>query len=126
MKYRNPLANAHGMGSAKSGLRHWWMQRLSAVVLALLTPYAVYCLAKYGISDYAQLKSLFGQPVFSGVVLLYVRALFWHAQLGLQVVVEDYVHSTGLEIALQVAIKIIYSLASAIAVIAIVRLALSA
>jgi succinate dehydrogenase / fumarate reductase membrane anchor subunit len=126
MKYRNPLANAHGMGSAKSGLRHWWMQRVTAVVLALLTPYAVYCLARYGISDYAQLKGLFAQPVFSGVVLLYVLALFWHAQLGLQVVVEDYVHSPGLEIALQIAIKIVYSLASAIAVIAIVRLALSA
>ncbi len=83
MKYRNPLANAHGMGSAKSGLRHWWMQRVTAVVLALLTPYAVYCLAKYGISDYAQLKALFANRLFSGVVLLYVLALFWHAQLGL-------------------------------------------
>jgi len=126
MKYRNALANAHGLGPAKSGLRHWWMQRLTAVVLALLTPFAVYCLAKYGISDYAQIKSLFAQPLFSGLSALYVLALFWHAQLGLQVVVEDYIHSPGLEIALQAAIKIVYSLASAVAVIAIVRLSLIA
>lgn len=126
MKYRNPLANAHGLGPAKSGLRHWWMQRLTAVVLALLTPFAVYCLAKYGISDYAQIKGLFAHPLFSGLSALYVLALLWHAQLGLQVVVEDYIHSPGLEIALQVTIKIVYSLASAVALFAIVRLALSA
>jgi succinate dehydrogenase / fumarate reductase membrane anchor subunit len=126
MQYRNPLANAHGLGSAKSGLRHWWMQRLSAVVLALLTPFAVYCLARYGVADYAQLKALFAQPLFSGLVLLYVLALFWHAQLGLQVVVEDYIHAPALEIFLQIAIKIVYAFASVVAVIAIARLALSA
>ena len=126
MNVRDPLAAARGLGSAKSGFGHWWAQRLSALVLALFTPFVVYCLAKYGISDYAQIKGLFSQPLFSGLSVLYVLALFWHAQLGMQVVVEDYIHSPGLEIALQIAIKIVYSLASAVALFAIVRLALSA
>ena len=107
MKYRDPLATARGLGSAKSGFGHWWAQRLSAVVLALLTPFIVYCLAKYGIADYAQLQAMFAKPWWSGVLVLYVLALFWHARLGLQVVVEDYVHSPRLEVTLQVAIKIV-------------------
>ena len=126
MNYRDPIATAKGLGSAKSGFGHWWMQRLTAIVLALLTPFVVYCLAKYGVSDYAQLKALFAQPIFSAVLVLYVLALFWHARLGLQVVMEDYIHQPGLEISLQIAIKIIYSLASVAAVLAIGRLALSA
>lgn len=126
MNLRDPLANARGLGSAKSGFGHWWAQRLSAVLLALLTPFVVYCLAKYGLGDYALLKSQFANPLWSGALLLYVLALFWHARLGLQVVIEDYVHSHGLETALQIAVKIVYSIASAAAVIAITRLALGA
>lgn len=126
MNYRDPIATAKGLGSAKSGFSHWWMQRITAIVLALLTPFAVYYLAKYGVSDYAELKALFVQPIFSAVLVLYVLALFWHARLGLQVVVEDYIHQPALEISLQIAIKIIYSLASVAAVLAITRLALSA
>ena len=126
MNYRDPLATARGLGSAKSGFGHWWAQRLSAVVLALLTPFVVYCLAKYGLSDYAILKVQFANPLWSGALVLYVLALFWHARLGLQVVVEDYIHNPGLEMALQLAIKIVYSFAAVAAVIAIARLALSA
>ena len=125
MNFRDPLATARGLGSAKSGYQHWWMQRVTAAVLAIFTPFVVYCLAKYGIADYAQIKSQFANPWLSGVMVIYVLALFWHARLGLQVVVEDYIHSPGLEIALQLAIKIIYSLASIVAVIAIARIALT-
>lgn len=126
MKYRNPIATARGLGSAKSGFGHWWAQRLSAVVLALFTPFVVYCLAKYGIADYALLKALFANPLFSAACALYVLALFWHARLGLQVVVEDYIHAPGLEVALQVIVKIVYSFAAVAALVAIARLALSA
>ncbi len=124
MNHRDPLATARGLGSAKSGFGHWWAQRLSAVVLALLTPFAVYGLAKYGQSDYASMKAQFANPLCSSLAVLYVLALFWHARLGLQVVVEDYIHAPGLEIALQVAIKIVYFFAAVAAVIAIARLAL--
>jgi succinate dehydrogenase / fumarate reductase membrane anchor subunit len=125
MILRDPLATARGLGSARSGFQHWWVQRVTAVVLAIFTPFVVYCLAKYGVSDYAQLKSQLANPWLSGILVVYVLALFWHARLGLQVVIEDYIHSPGLEVALQLVIKIIYSLASVIAVIAIARIALT-
>ena len=123
---RNPLARARGLGSAKSGFGHWWAQRLSAVVLALLTPFVVYCLAKYGNTEYAALKAQFSNPLFAAACILYLLALFWHARLGLQVVVEDYIHNPGLELVLQVLIKIVYSLAAVAAVVAVLRLALAA
>ena len=123
MNLRDPLATARGLGSAKTGFGHWWAQRVSAVVLALLTPFAVYCLARYGIADYAALKAQFANPLWSAALVLYVLALFWHARLGLQVVVEDYVHHGAFEIVMQVLIKIVFSFAAVAAVIAIVRLA---
>ena len=123
MSLRDTLATARGLGSAKTGFGHWWAQRVSAVVLALLTPFVVYCLARYGIADYAALKTQFANPLFSAACILYVLALFWHARLGLQVVVEDYVHHGALEVILQVLVKIVFSFAAVAAVIAIVRLA---
>jgi succinate dehydrogenase / fumarate reductase membrane anchor subunit len=123
MSLRDPLATARGLGSAKTGFGHWWAQRVSAVVLALLTPFVVYCLARYGIADYAALKMQFASPWFAAACIVYVLALFWHARLGLQVVVEDYVHHGAFEIILQVLIKIVFSFAAVAAVIAIVRLA---
>jgi len=123
MSLRDPLATASGLGSAKTGFGHWWAQRISAVVLALLTPFVVYCLAHYGIADYAALKTQFANPLFSAACILYVLALFWHARLGLQVVVEDYVHHGAFEVILQVLVKIVFSFAAVAAVIAIVRLA---
>jgi succinate dehydrogenase / fumarate reductase, membrane anchor subunit len=123
MSLRDPLATARGLGSAKTGFGHWWAQRVSAVVLALLTPFVVYCLARYGIADYAALKTQFANPLLSAACILYVLALFWHARLGLQVVIEDYVHHGALEVVLQVLVKIVFSFAAVAAVIAIVRLA---
>lgn len=123
MSLRDPLATARGLGSAKAGFGHWWAQRVSAAVLALLTPFVVYCLARYGIADHAALKSQFANPLFSASCILYVLALFWHARLGLQVVVEDYVHHGAFEVVLQLLIKIVFSFAAVAAVIAIVRLA---
>lgn len=126
MSLRDPLAKARGLGSAKSGFGHWWAQRLSALVLALLTPFVVFTVAKYGIADYSALLALLANPICSAVLVLYVLALFWHARLGLQVVVEDYIHQPALEIALQVIIKIVFSFAAIAAVIAIARIALGA
>jgi succinate dehydrogenase / fumarate reductase membrane anchor subunit len=125
MNFRDPLATARGLGSAKSGYQHWRIQRVTAVVLALFTPAIVFGLAKYGISDIDQIRVFLTNPLFSGIAVIYLLALFWHAKLGMQVVIEDYVHNHGLEIALQLSIKIIYSLASVVALIAIARLVLT-
>jgi succinate dehydrogenase / fumarate reductase membrane anchor subunit len=122
---RDPLATARGLGSAKNGTGHWWVQRLTAGALLLLTPwFAWLLLGLLGADQYATRMTL-AQPLNATLLLAYVLALFWHAQLGLQVVIEDYVHG-WLEIALQVAAKFACALAALASAIAIGRIAFSA
>ena len=124
MSLRDPLAQARGLGSAKDGLRHWWVQRLTAVALMLLVPWFVYLALGLIGADQFSVRATIGQPLNATLMLAFVFALFWHAQLGLQVVVEDYVHG-WLEIALQILIKFACALAALASAIAIGRLAFS-
>lgn len=125
MNLRDPLARARGLGSAKSGLQHWWVQRLTAVALMLLVPWFVFLALGLIGADQFTIRSVLAQPLNATLLLAFVFALFWHAQLGLQVVVEDYVHVAWLELALQIAIKFVYTLAALASAIAIGRLVFS-
>jgi len=122
---RDPLATARGLGSAKDGVSHWWLQRLTAVALALLTPWFIwFAVAQVG-ADQGQVRAAIAAPLTAALLLSYVIALMWHARLGLQVVVEDYIHG-WLEVALQVAIKLVYAFATVAAAIAIGRIVFTA
>ncbi len=125
MSLRHPLATAKGLGSAKDGVAHWWHQRLSAIALALLTPwFVVFAVSLLGVGQ-AEVRATIAQPFTATLLLAFVLALFWHARLGLQVVVEDYVHG-ALELALQILIKFAYALAAIAAVLAIGRIVFTA
>ena len=124
MNLRDPLAQARGLGSAQDGWRHWWVQRLTAVALMLLLPWFIWlALALIG-ADQFTVRATLGQPLNATLMLTFVFALFWHAQLGLQVVVEDYVHGS-LELVLQIVIKFACVLAALASAIAIGRIAFS-
>ncbi len=123
---RNPLAVARGLGAAKDGVHHWWVQRVTAIVLALLSPWFVYTLVSLLGADYSTVRLTLAQPVTASLLAIYVGALFWHAQLGLQVVIEDYVHTRWLEIALQLAVRFACLFAAVLAFVAIGRLAFTA
>jgi succinate dehydrogenase / fumarate reductase membrane anchor subunit len=125
MSLRDPIALARGLGSAKDGLRHWWVQRLTAVALMLLTPWFIYLVLGLIGADQFTVRTAIAQPLNATLLLAFVFALFWHAQLGLQVVVEDYVHVPWLEISLQVAIKFVYALAALASALAIGRIVFS-
>jgi len=124
MSLRDPLAQARGLGSAKDGLRHWWVQRLTAVALMFLVPWFVWLALSLIGADQFTVRATIGQPLNATLMLAFVFALFWHAQLGLQVVVEDYVHG-WLELVLQVVIKFACVLAALASAIAIGRIAFS-
>ena len=125
MKLRHPVAIARGLGSAKDGTGHWWNQRVTAVALALLTPWFVWFAVTHASADHAGVRAAIAQPVNATLLLAFVLALFWHARLGLQVVVEDYVHG-WLEIALQLAIKFACALAAIVSGLAIGQIVFSA
>lgn len=125
MSLRNPLSKAKGLGSAKDGTGHWWNQRLTAIALALLTPwFVVFAVGLLGAGQDA-VRSAIAQPLSATLLTAFVLSLFWHARLGLQVVVEDYIHGAA-EIALQVIIKFVFALAAIAALLAIGRIVFTA
>lgn len=125
MNLRDPLAIARGLGSAKNGTQHWWMQRLTALALLLLSPWFAWLMLGLIGADQYTVRMTLAQPLTASLLLAFVLSLFWHAQLGLQVVVEDYVHGWP-EVALQILIKFAYTLGALASALAIGRIVFSA
>jgi succinate dehydrogenase / fumarate reductase membrane anchor subunit len=102
---QTPLAKAMGLGSAKSGVAHWRAQRVSAVALVPLTLWFAASIIAYSGSDYAAFVAWLRSPLTAGLMILLLIALFHHTALGLQVVIEDYVHS-GIKFAAVIAVRL--------------------
>jgi succinate dehydrogenase / fumarate reductase membrane anchor subunit len=121
MRYRTALSVVRGAGAAKDGTRHWWAQRLTAVALIPLgIGFVAVMIALVG-SEYDAARAALAHPVAAALWILFTVALFHHAQLGLQVVVEDYVHSRWLKIASIVAVKFAALALGATCVVSILR-----
>ncbi len=123
MSLQNPLARVRGLGSAKEGVHHWWVQRLTAIALVPLTVYFVWLLLGTVGLDHAGARAAVAEPMNAALLAAYVIALFWHAQLGLQVVIEDYIHVRWQEITLQVLVRFATLLATLVSLVAIGRIA---
>ncbi|MDA1058449.1 MAG: succinate dehydrogenase, hydrophobic membrane anchor protein [Proteobacteria bacterium] len=93
MSLRTPIGRARGLGSAKEGTHHWWHQRVTAVALVLLSGWFVISLIVMTGASYEEVRAWIGHPVVTGLLLLTIVFTFYHLKLGLQVVIEDYVHS---------------------------------
>jgi succinate dehydrogenase / fumarate reductase membrane anchor subunit len=91
--FRTPLGKARGLGSAKEGVQHWWVQRVTAVALIPLVVLFVSFVIMLANEPYGTVSAFLGKPFVAAVTILLVVALFWHLRLGLQVVIEDYVHT---------------------------------
>ncbi|NNM56009.1 succinate dehydrogenase, hydrophobic membrane anchor protein [Acidocella sp.] len=90
---RSQLGRARGLGAAKSGLHHWWTQRVTAMALLPLSLYFVLSVLMLAGADRAQMAAYIGEPWNTVLFLCLIAALFSHLSLGLQVVVEDYVRN---------------------------------
>ncbi|WP_420345593.1 succinate dehydrogenase, hydrophobic membrane anchor protein [Pelagibius sp.] len=99
MSLRSPLGRVRGLGSAKDGTGHWWAQRLSAIALIPLTLWFCASVISLSGADYGAVAAWAGSPVVAGLLILLIAATFYHAYLGLQVVIEDYVHRELVKIA---------------------------
>lgn len=121
---RNPLQRARGLGSAKAGAGHWWMQRVTAVALVALGIWFVVMLLSLLHADYATAHAALARPWNAVLMIAFTTAMFWHAQLGLQVVVEDYVHTRWLEVGLIVLVKLLAALFAIACALAVLRVAL--
>lgn len=123
---RDPLAIARGLGSAKDGVHHWWMQRLTAIALALLSPWYMWLLVSLIGADQSVVRATIANPRCALPLLAFVIALFWHGRLGLQVVIEDYVATRWIEFTLQIAVVLACALGALASVFAIARIVISA
>jgi succinate dehydrogenase / fumarate reductase, membrane anchor subunit len=102
---RSPLARAIGLGSAKEDLRDWWAERVSAVALIPLTLWFTAVIIAHSGSDYVTFIGWIRSPLSATLMILLLLALFHHTALGLQVVIEDYVHS-GAKFAWIIAVRL--------------------
>lgn len=123
---RTPLKNVRGLGSAKHGTHHFVIQRITAIALLVLVIYFVALLASLVGADYASARAAVADPVNAILLITFLIAMFWHGQLGMQVVIEDYVHTPGKAMFFQLLVIFVCVLAAVASIFAVVRIALGA
>jgi succinate dehydrogenase / fumarate reductase membrane anchor subunit len=119
---RTPLARARGLGSAREGVHHWWAQRLTAIALIPLVVWFAISLVMMSGADYGSVRAWIGSPVVMVLLILTIAIGLHHGQLGLQVVIEDYVHGDGSKLALIVAVRFVAVLFGLAAIVAVLRI----
>ncbi|MFC5439147.1 succinate dehydrogenase, hydrophobic membrane anchor protein [Rhodanobacter ginsenosidimutans] len=103
----SPLYRAIGLGSAKSGSHHWWLQRVTAVALVPLLLWLLGSLLAHAGGGHQMVASWLGRPAVAVTIAVLLVALFWHMKLGLRVIVEDYVHADRVKFAALIAVDLI-------------------
>jgi len=126
MSLRSPLGKVLGLGAAKEGAGHWWAQRVSAVALVLLTPWFLLALMAIGDLSYANVVAWIAAPMNTVLLSLLVLTVTYHAQLGLQVVVEDYVAGKGTRMVTMLVINFGLIVLGLLGVFSVLRIAFAA
>jgi succinate dehydrogenase / fumarate reductase, membrane anchor subunit len=103
---RSPLGRAIGLGSAKEGIEHWWLQRITAVALVPLSLWFVIAIIRLVGADSDGVREWVGNPLPAIMLVLLLIATFYHAALGLQVVIEDYIHAELTKLGLVVIVRL--------------------
>ena len=120
---RSSLGRALGLGSAKEGVEHWWRQRTTALLLVPLALWVVAMVIGLAGADRAAMVAWMHNPLAVVLMILLIVATFYHAALGLQVVIEDYVHAEGLKLAALLVMRLLCVLFVLRGVLAVLKLA---
>ena len=123
MSLRSPIGRVLGLGAAKEGVSHWWSQRVTSVALLFLGLWFVSALLRMPDFSYELVTTWIAAPVNSVLLLLLIGTLVYHSQLGVQVVVEDYVHHHGLKIATMMLLTFAHVAVAALTSFAVLRIA---
>lgn len=126
MSMINPIARARGHGSAKSGVHHWYAQRASAVLLILLVGWLIFAMISLAGATHAEASEFIAFPANAAFLSVLLVTLLYHAMLGLQVVIEDYVHQPAVEIILYFLTRAGAFIGMALGLVHILKLALGA
>jgi succinate dehydrogenase / fumarate reductase membrane anchor subunit len=117
------LARARGLGAAKKGVQHWWLQRVSAIALVPLLLWFTASITQLAGADHAAVTAWLARPMVAVLLVLLLFAAFYHLKLGLEVVIEDYVHGVFAKHAMLLASGFGCVLLGAIAVFSVLKIA---
>lgn len=120
------IKRVRGLGSARSGVGHWWLQRVTAVANVLLLIWFLASLLLLPSLDYASVVAWIAQPIVTVPLVLLILSTFWHLRMGVQVMIEDYVHSEGAKMLCLVALTFYTIATGAIALFSVLKIALGA
>lgn len=121
---RSPLGAVRGLGSAKDGTHHWWLQRVTAIALVPLTIWFLASLVVLSGSPYEVFVGWVAQPLVAVLLGLFVGIGFWHLKLGAQVVIEDYIHTEASKIIVSMLVNFATVLLGAAAIFSILKIAI--
>jgi succinate dehydrogenase / fumarate reductase, membrane anchor subunit len=122
MSLRSPLGKVLGTGSAKEGVHHWWLQRLTSIALVPLTVWFVVSLLSLGSFEHVAVITWMANSWTALLLVLFILVATWHSQLGVRVVVEDYVHGGSKTLTL-VLITFIHAVVAAAGIFAVLKVA---
>jgi succinate dehydrogenase / fumarate reductase membrane anchor subunit len=120
---RTPMGRVLGLGSAKDGTEHWWAQRFSSVALLILGVWFLAGLLQLPGYGYEHVQAWLNRPTSAVLMLLLVISVAWHSDLGIQVVIEDYVHQPFLKVVSIVVLRFAHILLAAASIFAVLRIA---
>lgn len=124
--YRTPLSRVRGLGSAKSGTEHFWSQRLTGVANLLLLIFVLYTALALAGAPYPAVTAYFASPVTAALAALFAISTSYHMRLGMQIIIEDYVHQETTKLILLMLNTFFSLLVGLTCVIAILKLSLGA
>ncbi|MBB6091790.1 succinate dehydrogenase / fumarate reductase membrane anchor subunit [Povalibacter uvarum] len=126
MSLRSPIGRVLGLGSAKEGVSHWWSQRVTAVALVLLTLWFASALLRLGDFSHAAVIAWIAMPFNAVLLSLLIGTALYHSQLGVQVVVEDYVVGHGLKVVTLLLLNFLHIALAALGIFSVLRIAFGA
>ena len=118
-----PVGRVRGLGSAKSGAHHWWLERLTSVSTLILFIWFLVALLRLPALDHRTVTDWLSEPLAAVPMLLLIVSTFWHLKLGMQVVIEDYVHEEGLKLFSVTLLNFLTIGAAALAFFAVLKIA---
>lgn len=121
---RSPLGRARGLGSARAGSHHWWAQRLTAMALVPLTLWFIFSVIHLSGASHQIVIDWLSSPFTLAPMLVLIVATFHHLQLGVQVVIEDYVHDERIKMAAILAVKALSVLLALICIVCVLKIGL--
>ena len=123
---QTPIAQVRGLGSARSGAHHWWLERLTSLSTLLLFIWLITALLRLPTLDHKSVVAWLASPLTAVPMLLLIVSTFWHLKLGLQVVIEDYVHEEGLRLFSIILVHFFAIAGASLAIFAVLKIAFGA